>query len=58
MKQASWISNLQAGAHVPAFELTLPRLLLPFHGHIVGVLFLDLVISRWVHSVAPKMVQV
>ena len=32
-------SKLQAGAQVPTFELTLPKLFLPFHGHKVGMIF-------------------
>ena len=48
MGQASWISKLQAGAQVLTFALTLPRLLLPFRGHKVGMLFLGLAISMQV----------
>ena len=45
---ASWICKLLAGTQVPTFELILPRLFLPFCGHIVGMLFLGLTTSRWV----------
>ena len=48
MGQASCISKLKAGAQVPTFELTLPRLLLLFCGHKVGMLFLGLATSRQV----------
>ena len=48
MDQASWISKLQAGAQVPTFESTLPKLFLPFHGHKVGMLFLGLATSSQV----------
>ena len=48
MGLASWISELQAGAQIPTFELTLPRLFPLFHGHKVGMLFLGLATSRQV----------
>ena len=48
MGLASWISELQAGAQIPTFELTLPRLFSLFRGHKVGMLFLGLATSRWV----------
>ena len=47
--QTSWISKLQAGAQVPTFELTLPKLFSLFHGHKTGMCFLGvLATSRWV----------
>ena len=48
MGQASWISKLQAGAEVPTFHLTLPRLFLLFNKQNVGVSFLGLATSRQV----------
>ena len=48
MGRAAWIGKLQAGAQVPTFELTLPRLFLPVFGQKVGILFLGLAISRQV----------
>ena len=48
LNQVSWISKLQAGAQIPTFELTLPRLFPLFHGHKVGMLFLGLATSRQV----------
>ena len=45
---ASWISKLQTGAQIPTFELTLSRLILLFHGHKVGMLFLGLATLRQV----------
>ena len=39
LDRAFWISKLQAGAQIPTFELTLPRLFPLFHGHKVGMLF-------------------
>ena len=44
----SWISKLQVGAQISAFELTLLRLFPAFHGHKVGILFLGLATSRQV----------
>ena len=48
LDRASWISKLQAGAQIPTFELTLPRLFPLFRGHKVGMLFLGLATSRQV----------
>ena len=48
LDQASWISKLQAGAQIPTFELTLPRLFVLFCGHKAGMLFLGLETSRQV----------
>ena len=42
----SLISKLQAGAQIPTFELTLPRLFPLLHGHKVGMLSLGLETSR------------
>ena len=57
MDPASWISKLQAGAQVPTFELTLPRLFPLFHGHKVGMLFLGLATSRQVPELRPVLVE-
>ena len=57
MDRASWISKLQAGAQIPTFELTLPRLFPLFHGHKVGMLFLGLATSRQVPKLRPVLVQ-
>ena len=48
LDRVSWISKLQAGAQIPTFKLTLPRLLPFFHGHKVGILFLSLATSKQV----------
>ena len=48
MGRAAWIGKLQAGAQVPTFELTVPRLFTLFHGHKVGMLLLGLATSRQV----------
>ena len=53
LDRASWISKLQAGAQIPTFELTLPRLFPLFHGHTVGMLFLGLATSRQVPELRP-----
>ena len=37
-----------AGTQVPSFKLTLPRLFLPFHGHIDRKLYRGLAMWRWV----------
>ena len=52
----SWVSKLQAGAQIPTFELTLPRLFSLFHGHKVGMLFLGLATSRQVPELRPVLV--
>jgi len=46
--RGSWISELQAEAQVPTFELIFPRLFLLFHGQKVGMLFLAMATSRQV----------
>ena len=48
---------LQAGAQVPTFELTLPKLFLLFCGHKVGMLFLGLATSRQVLELRLVLVQ-
>ena len=48
---------LQAGAQVPTFELTLPKLFLLFCGHKVGMLFLGLATSRQVFELRLVLVQ-
>ena len=48
MGRAAWIGKLQAGAQVPTFELTLPKLFLLFCGHKVGMFFLGLATLRQV----------
>ena len=53
---ASWINKLQAGAQIPTFELTLPRLFPLFHGHKVEMLFLGLATSRQVPELRPVLV--
>ena len=56
LDRASWISKLQAGAQIPTFELTLPRLFPLFHGHKVGMLFLGLATLRQVPELRPVLV--
>ena len=56
LDRASWISELQAGAQIPTFELTLPRLFPLFHGHKVGMIFLGLATSRQVPELRPVLV--
>ena len=56
LDRASWISKLQAGAQIPTFELTLPRLFPLFHGHKVGMLFLGLATSKQVPELRPVLV--
>ena len=56
LDRASWISKLQAGAQIPTFELTLPRLFPLFHGHKVGTLFPGLATSRQVPELRPVLV--
>ena len=56
LDRASWISKLQAGAQIPTFEFTLPRLFPLFHGHKVGMLFLGLTTSRQVPELRPVLV--
>ena len=57
MGRAAWIGKLQAGAQVPTFELTLPKLFLLFCGHKVGMLFLGLATSRQVFELRLVLVQ-
>ena len=56
LDRASWITKLEAGAQIPTFELTLPRLFPLFHGHKVGMLFLGLASSRQVFEFRPVLV--
>ena len=52
----SLLDKLQAGAQIPTFELTLPRLFPLFRGHKVGMLFLGLATSRQVPELRPVLV--
>ena len=56
-----WIKSLgsvsyRLGLRFPNFELTLPRLFPLFHGHKVGMLFMDLATSRQVPELRPVLV--